>query len=171
MSTNLNSKAFLNQTQNDYSQKVIAENYMQIYQYAAEDFPSHPDLKRFITDLTNWMKSVDQRLTQQMQIISNHTHPIPPHVHGVINHSVTTPVPLTTLVAMQSKAIKWSAINYPVFINTTMTEPNLTGNRIQVSTASEGSALPTIRRMKPIPVTLAPKLPPVLQDAIVPGVV
>jgi len=170
MSTNLNAKAFVNETQNDYSKKIIAETYMQIYQYAAEDFPSHPDLQRFIRDLTNWMRSVDQRLTQQMQIISTHTHSIPPHAHSVTGHSVALPVPLTTLTPIQSKAIKWSAINYPVFINTTMTEPNLSGNRIQISTASEGSAIPTIRRMKAIPITLIPKLAPVLQDAITPGV-
>lgn len=171
MSTNLNANAFTNETQNDYSKKVIAETYMQVYQYAAEDFPSHPDLQRYIRDLTNWMRSVDQRLTQQMQLLSTHTHPIPPHGHSVTGHSLAVPIPLTTLTPSQGKAIKWSAINYPVFINTTMTEPNLTGNKIQISSASEGSAIPSVRRMKAIPITLVPKLAPVLQDAVKPGVV
>lgn len=168
MSTNLNANAFTNQTQNDYSKKIVAETYMQMYQYAAEDFPSHPDLKRFITDLTNWMRTVDQRLTQQMELISTHTHQIPPHTHGVINHSVTTPMPLTTLVPTNKSAIRWSAIAYPEYINTTMTEPNLTGNRIKITRPSEGSGLPTIRRMKDIPLTLIPRLAPVLQDAVSP---
>lgn len=166
MSVNLNSNAFTSVTQNDYSKKLIAENYMQIYQYAAEDFTSHPDIQRYITDLTNWMRSVDQRLAQQMALIASHTHNIPPHIHGVINHSVTSPTPLVTLVPIQSKAIKWSAINYPIYINTTLTEPNISGNRVVINTASEGSILPTIRRMKPIPLTLTPKLSPVLQDAL-----
>lgn len=166
MSTNLNSNAFTDVTQNDYSKKLIAENYMQIYQYAAEDFPSHPDIQRYITDLTNWMRSVDQRLAQQMALISSHTHTIQPHVHAVINHSITSPTPLITMVPIQSKAIKWSAINYPIYINTTLTEPNISGNRVIINTGSEGSILPTIRRMKPIPITLVPKLSPVLQDSL-----
>ena len=67
---NLNANAFTNETQNDYAKKVIAETYMQIYQYAAEDFTTHPDMNRFIIDLTSWMKSVDQRLTNLMNLIS-----------------------------------------------------------------------------------------------------
>lgn len=169
MATNLNFSAFTNETQNDYASKIIAETYMQIYQYAAEDFTTHPDMKRFITDLTSWMKSVDQRLAQQMQLISTHQHQIPPHVHGVINHSVTTPTPLITLVPTNSSSIRWSPITYPIYINTTLTEPNLIGNRIVANVASEGSALPTIRRLKPIPITLIPKLSPTLKDSLTAG--
>ena len=169
MATNLNFSAFTNETQNDYASKIIAETYMQIYQYAAEDFTTHPDMKRFITDLTNWMKSVDQRLAQQMQLIATHQHQIPPHVHGVINHSVTTPTPLITLVPTNSSSIRWSPITYPIYINTTLTEPNLIGNRIVANVASEGSALPTIRRLKPIPITLIPKLSPTLKDSLTAG--
>lgn len=168
MAANLNAAAFIDTTQNEYSKKVIAETYMQVYQYAAEDFPSHPDLQRYISDLTNWMRSVDQRLANQMQMIASHTHSIPPHIHGVIQHSMTSPTPLTTMIPNQSKAIKWSPINYPIFINTTMTEPNISGNRIMVSSASEGSILPTVRRAKPILATLVPKLSPVLQDSLKP---
>lgn len=166
MTVNLNSAAFLDQTQNDFSQKIIAETYMQLYQYAAEDFPSHPDLQRFINDLRVWMVSVDQRLAQQMALISSHTHVIPPHIHGVINHSTTTPTPLSTLVANNSKAITWSPVKYPIFMNSTMTIPNYGGNYILTSSASEGSILPKIRRALPIPITLLPKLSPVLTDAL-----
>ncbi len=166
MVANLNANAFVSKTQNDYSKKLIAENYMQTYQYAAEDFTSIPDILRYIQDLTNWMISLDQRLATQMKILSTHTHKIPMHTHGVVNHSVTTPVVLTTLTPIQNKAIKWSAINYPVYINTTLTEPNISGNKITTSTASEGSSLPIIRRLKAIPITLIPKLSPTLQDSV-----
>lgn len=166
MTFNLNSAAFTSETQNDFSKKILAETYMQIYQFAAEDFTSHPDIRRFIQDLTSWMKSVDQRLAQQMKLIASHQHQIPPHMHGVINHSITTPVPLTTLVPSNSASIRWSPITYPIYINTTLTEPNLTGNKIITNVASEGSALPTIRRMKVIPSTIIPKLSPVLKDSL-----
>lgn len=171
MSVNLNAAAFTNLSQNDYSKKLMAENYMQIYQYAAEDFTSHPDVQRYILDLTRWMMSVDQRLAQQMALISTHTHSIPPHMHGVINHSTTTPTALVTLVPVQSNAIKWSPIDYPIFINTTLTIPNIAGNKVIVSTASEGSVFPTLRRMQPIPETLIPKLSPVLQDSLLSSIV
>lgn len=170
MASNLNASAFVSETQNDYASKVIAELYMQIYQYAAEDFTTHPDMKRFITDLTNWMKSVDQRLAQQMQLIATHQHQIPPHIHGVINHSITTPTPLVTLVPTNGASIRWSPITYPIYINTTLTEPNLTGNSITTNVSSEGSALPIIRRLKPIPKTLIPKLSPTLKDSLTAGV-
>lgn len=166
MSVNLNSSAFLDQTQNEYAYKLVAEMYMQLYQYAAEDFTTHPDMNRYILDVTAWMRSVDERLTRLMELLSTHTHKIPAHTHGVIGHSTTTPVPLTTLVPIKSKLIKWSAINYPIYKNTTLTEPNMSGNFITTSSASEGSALPIIRRMKPLPLTLRPKLSPVLQDAL-----
>lgn len=170
MSVNLNAGVFLNQTQNDYAKKLVAENYMQSYQYAAEDFPTHPDLARFIGELTAWMASVDTRLAVQMGLISTHTHTIPPHIHGVIQHSTTTPTPLTTLTPTAGSAIKWSPIKYPIFLNTSGVLPNLVGNRIMINMASEGSIIPTIRRLKPIPITLIPSLAPALQDALTPSI-
>lgn len=166
MVANLNANAFTSETQNDFASKVIAETYMQIYQYAAEDFTTHPDMKRFIQDLTSWMRSVDQRLAQQMKLISTHSHQIPPHIHGVINHSVTTPTPLITLIPTNSASIRWSPITYPIYINTTFTEPNYVGNSITISVASEGSVMPIIRRLKPISKTLIPKLSPALKDSL-----
>lgn len=164
--TNMNFAAFGDGTQNSYAQKLIAENYMQTYPYAAEDFPSHPDLKRYIKDLTLWMESVDKRLTQQMDLISTHTHNIPPHSHGAQG---AQPVPLTTVTPGNGRSIKWSAIKYPVFINTTLATQNLSGNFIVYNTiASEGSINPIPRRAKPLALTLIPKLAPVLQDALLP---
>lgn len=168
---NLSSNAFLNETQNDYAKKTIAEAYMQTYQYAAEDFTTHPDIARFIQDLTQWMQSVDQRLAEQMQIISTHTHTIPPHVHGIIQHSVTTPVALQTLDPVSGDAIRWAPVNYPVYLNTSGTLPNLSGNKITISKASEGSINPQIRRLKPIDLTLAPTLSPTLKDALTPSLI
>ena len=171
MTVNLNSQAFLDQTQNDFAKKQMAELYMQVYQYAAEDFPSHPDLLRYIQELTRWMMSVDERLARQMEIISKHTHNIPPHTHGVIKHSITSPTSLVTLIPTENRIIKWSPIDYPIFVNTTLTTPNLVGNKITINSSSEGSAIPTIRRQLPIPLTLVPKLSPVLQDSLTGGVV
>lgn len=162
--TNLNSAAFVDKTQNTYASKVIAESYMQLYTYAAEDFPSHPDLKKYIQDVTEWMKSVDKRLDEQMRLISSHTHKIPPHSHGAQG---AQPVPLTTQAPISSRSIRWSAINYPVFINTTKAIPNLSGNFITTNTtASEGSLNLIPRRAKPIALTLIPRLSPALQDAL-----
>lgn len=162
--TNLNSSAFIDGTQNSYASKVVAESYMQIYAYAAEDFPSHPDLKKYIQEVTEWMQSVDKRLTEQMNLISTHTHNIPPHAHG---SQGAQPVPLSTQPPTSSRSIRWSAVHYPVFLNTTKAIPNLSGNFITYnSTASEGSLNLIPRRAKPLSLTLIPKLSPVLQDAL-----
>ena len=45
---NLNAHAFLDTTQDEYSDKIKAELYMQIYQFAAEDFTTTPDMETFI---------------------------------------------------------------------------------------------------------------------------
>ena len=166
--TNLNFSAFMDTTQDTYADKDIAEAYMQLYQYAAEDFPSHPDLAMYIKTLTAWMTSVDNRLTQQMALISSHTHTIPPHAHP---GGKGGPIPLMTLNPINAAAIKWVAIPYPQYVNTTLTVPNMSGNFIAVSVASEGSIFPKVRRARPIPITMRPLLSPSLQDALKSAVV
>lgn len=161
--SNLNFSAFLDSYQDTYADKDIAEAYMQMYQYAAEDFTSHPDMAMYIKAVTAWMTSVDSRLTQQMALISSHTHRIPPHAHPGGHGG---PTPLVTMNPINAASIKWAAIPYPVYINTTLTKPNMFGNFIMVSTASEGSIFPKIRRALPIPITLRPLLSPSLQDAL-----
>lgn len=165
--TNLNSMAFLDTTQNSFADKSKAEMYMQIYKYAAEDFTTIPDVETFIANLTAWQISVDKRLQQQMQLISTHVHRIPPHSHP---GGKGGPIPLITLVPNTSSAIKWIAIPYPVYINTTLTIPNRVGNFVTVSLASEGSAIPRVRRAKPIDLTLVPLLSPVLEDIVYGGI-
>ena len=160
---NLNASAFLDKTQNDYMDKVRAEMYMLLYQYAAEDFTSHPDIAAYIRLVTSWMKSVDARLEKQMQLIASHTHKIPPHSHP---GGKGGPIPLTTVVPSNASAIRWIAIPYPVYINTTLTIPNMTGNLIAVTMSSEGSPIPRVRRAKPIDLTLIPLLSPTLQDSL-----
>lgn len=161
--SNLNSQAFLDEYQTTYSDKVLAETYMQIYQYAAEDFPSHPDLANYIKELVAWMKSVDKRLAQQMALISKHTHSIPPHSHPKSMHP---PVPLTTLIPRNASSISWSAIPYPQFVNTTLTPPNMSGNFVVTSIASEGTISPKKRRAKAIPLTMRPLLSPSLKASL-----
>lgn len=160
--SNVNFSAFLDRTQDTYADKDIAEAYMQIYQYAAEDFTAHPDIAEYIKNVTAWMKSVDKRLTQQMRIISTHTHIIPPHGHPGAGPS--TPFP--SMIPQTSSSIKWTAIPYPEYVNTTLTKPNMGGNFIVTSVASEGSSYPKIRRSLPIPLTLRPLLSPTLQDSL-----
>lgn len=165
---NLSAASFTDQTQNDYVQKVVAESYMQLYQYAAEDFTTIPDIQRFITDLTAWMALVDEKLAVQMQMIATHTHMIPPHSHS---QDGAQPVPLITNLPTNKSAIKWTPSIYPVLLNTTGTLPNMFGNRISVSVASEGSILPMIRRTLPIPSTLVPTLSPAIKDSLTPQVI
>lgn len=166
--SNLNFSAFLDTYVDTYADKQIAEAYMQMYPYAAEDFTSHPDIAMYIKAVTAWMTSVDTRLTQQMLLISTHNHAIPPHSHP---GGYGGPVPLVTQVPNNAPSIKWSAIPYPVYINTTLTLPNMRGNFIMTSIASEGSPYPKIRRALPIPITLRPLLSPALQDALTAAVV
>ncbi|AND75178.1 hypothetical protein FDH01_gp017 [Acinetobacter phage vB_AbaM_ME3] len=161
--SNVNFSAFMDDTQNTYAMKDIAEAYMQMYQYAAEDFTSQPDIDTYIKAVTAWMKSVDKRLTQQMMLISSHTHMIPPHAHP---GGKGGPIPLITLTPINAASIKWAAIPYPQYINTTLTIPNMSGNFIATSIASEGSIWPKIRRAKQIPITLKPLLSPTLQDSL-----
>lgn len=160
---NLNFSAFLDSYVDTYADKNIAEAYMQMYQYAAEDFTSHPDMSMYISAVTSWMTSVDTRLTQQMMLIASHTHTIPPHSHP---GGYGGPIPLMTMNPVNAAAIKWVPVPYPVYINTTLTVPNMAGNFIMVSLASEGSPYPKIRRALPIPITLRPLLSPALQDAL-----
>lgn len=161
--SNLNSLAFTDTYESTYADKSIAETYMQMYQYAAEDFPSHPDLDLYIRSVTAWMKSVDQRLTQQMNLIASHTHIIPPHSHP---GGKGGPIPLITLNPKNAAAIKWTPIPYPTYINTTLTRPNMGGNFIIVNLASEGSPYPKVRRAAAIPITLRPLLSPVMEDSL-----
>lgn len=164
MAVNLNAAAFtLDMTQTSYAHKAVAEAYMQMYQYAAEDFITHPDFYKFYVSMLKWMGSVDARLSQQMALISSHSHTIPPHGHGAQG---AQPVPLTTMPPSSQAAIVWSPVEYPLIFNTTGTIPNMAGNMISISIASEGSAVPTIRRAMPIPLTMVPTLSPNITDSL-----
>lgn len=160
---NLNFTAFLDTYQDTYADKDIAEAYMQMYKYAAEDFTSQPDIHMYIKAVTAWMSSVDKRLSQQMTLIASHTHTIPPHSHP---GGKGGPIPLMTMKPINALGIKWVAIPYPQYINTTLTKPNMFGNFVMVGVASEGSPYPKLRRALPIPITLRPLLSPALQDSL-----
>ena len=174
MSLNLSSGAFTKSVTNDYAKKTVAENYMKMYQYAAEDFTSIPDVLTYIETLTAWMEALDARLTEQMVILASHTHILPPHVHPYTDDghpAITAPsiIPTITLNPMQAAGIRWDAIPYPIYINTTLTLPNLEGNKINISVGSEGSIVPDYRRLKPIPITLVPSITPALKEAATPS--
>lgn len=160
---NLNFTAFLDTYQDTYADKDIAEAYMQMYKYAAEDFTSQPDIQMYIKAVTMWMTSVDKRLTQQLALISSHTHTIPPHAHP---GGKGGPIPLMTMTPLNGAGMKWIAVPYPQYINTTLTMPNMGGNFVTIGVASEGSMYPKLRRALPIPITLRPLLSPALQDSL-----
>lgn len=165
---NLNAQSFLDTTQTEFANKTMAETYMQLYQYAAEDFTTVADVASFIRLLTSWMKSVDKRLERQFQLLATHVHPIPPHAHP---GGKGGPIPLITNIPSTSSSIKWIPIPYPVYINTTLTLPNMGGNFVAVSVASEGNPIPKVRRAKPIDLTLKPLLSPALTDTLKVGII
>jgi hypothetical protein len=151
--------------------KQRADLYSRIYQYAAQDFVSQADMKIYIESVTAWMKSVETEISTLMATISSHTHVLIPHVHLYDDNgspAITGPevAPLMTLVPIQAPVIKWIDIPEPVFINTTLTPPNYSGNRVMLGIGSEGDAVPELLRMLPIPITQTPLLPPVLQITI-----
>ena len=168
---NTTAPIFTSTTQNDFAKKAVAENYMQTYPYAAQDFPTHPDLKAYMLEVDAWMKSVDLRLEAQMELLSTHIHMIPPHTHiSARPGDPTSPTPLITLVPVTSPVIKWFPVPYPVYINTSLTIPNYEGNMAVIGTPSQGSAIPDYRRLKPIDITLLPTIAPALQDAMTPSI-
>ncbi len=161
--SNLNFVAFNDTYTDTYADKAIAETYMQMYPYAAEDFTSHPDIARYIAAVTAWMTSVDKRLMKQMKLIASHTHLIPPHKHP---GGKGGPIPLTTKTPMNAPSILWAPVPYPQYINTTLTIPNMGGNFVSITPASEGNIFPQLRRTLPIPITVRPLLSPTLQSSL-----
>lgn len=140
----------------DYSQSQIvekqrAELYMRIYQYAAQDFITTADFRTFMISLDTYLTQVEGQLANIMSAISAHTHIVPPH--GNCPSTVTAP---------PGTSFSWTDINNPEYQNTTLTTPNIGGNYVTLSTGSEGDLTPEMRRFLPLPLTLKPTVPPVL---------
>lgn len=154
---------FTDITQNNIVNKQKGELYMQLYPYMSEDFFSTADSNIYSLELKEWMLSVDEQLKTLMELLSKHTHSIPPHSHPGGQGS---PIPLITIQPDVSPAIRWTAAPKPSINNTTGSVSNYTGNFSIVGIPSEGSAVLGLRRAKQLPITLTTTLPPVLTDSL-----
>lgn len=159
--TNLNAPYFTNLQQQNIVDKQKAELYMQLYPYAAEDFLSSYDAQTYGNVMKIHIENLQKQLTRLFEVVSNHTHPILPHTHGVINHSTTTPVELTTLAPNQKPLIKWTTTVVPIPVNKTGSVWNISGNFIAPSLPSDGMAEVAKRRARPLELTLEVVLPPI----------
>lgn len=148
-------------------EKQKAELYMQLYPYASEDFLSSLDSYLYSQNLALHIDNMHKQLEMLMQVLSKHTHNIPPHIHGVINHSTTTPTPLTTLAPIQASSIKWSTVKCPTVQNSTNSPWNLSGNFKTTGLPSEGMLITSERRALPLPLTLTVTLPPIYTAGII----
>lgn len=146
--------------------KQKAELYMQLYPYASEDFLSSMDATTYSNVLATHIENLQSQLTSLFKIVANHTHVVPPHVHGVINHSVTTPVSQITEIPIQSPSIAWSFTKTPLVQNTTGSAWNLAGNFQIEGLPSEGMLITSKRRALPLPKTLTITLPPIYTAGI-----
>lgn len=148
--------------------KQKAELYMQLYPYASEDFLSSFDAVTYSGAMALHIENMHAQLVKLFEIVAAHTHDIPPHIHGVINHSKTTPTPLRTLVPMQSPTIVWVPSPCPVVVNTTGSVWNLAGNFMLPGLPSEGMLTTNLRRATPLPLTLTITLPPIYTAGLAP---
>ena len=160
--TNLNAAYFTNMQQQNIVDKQKAELYMQMYPYAAEDFLSSFDAQTYGNNMKLHIDNLQAQLSRLFEIVSNHTHTIPPHAHAVQGHSIALPVPLITQVPIQKPSIKWMKTEVPIPVNKTGSTWNISGNFIAPSLPSDGMALTAKRRAKPLELTLEVVLPPIV---------
>ena len=151
MVANLNAQAFTSETQNDFSKKLIAETYMQIYQYAAEDFLTTADANSYSIRLTEYFVSVETQLTRIFAMLAKHTH------QGA--HGMTSP-PIT------GSACTWSALRQPTLLFTSGVKPNLYNNYTVPGTAFEGAPTFGLRRSMPLQIINKTTLPPILTTTV-----
>lgn len=95
-----------------YNDKLAKKGWEQLYRHACEDFAIHNDLHRFIKDLQVWMTIVNNALSAQIEILSNHTH--------ATSQGPTSP-PTTSYLMV------WKGSQYalPQFVNTSGIKPNI----------------------------------------------
>lgn len=147
--------------------KQKAELYMQIYQYAAEDFFTNQDMQSYHMMLSQYFLSVEMQLSRLMAIIANHTHIIPPHTHPIVGPAACMPsIPFSSLMPVQAASMVWTQQAKPQLKWTTKVPPNLGMNYVIQGVASEGILSPGLRRALPIPLTLKPTVPPVLKGSL-----
>lgn len=164
---NTSAPLFIDNQQYSIIEKQKAELYMQIYQYAAEDFFTTQDAQGYHIQLSTYFMALEMQLTKLMAMLATHTHLIPPHIHPIAGPATCLPnVPQPTFPPVQSAGIVWTKLKPPEILYTTGTKPNLVANKVMVGTASEGNMTAGLRRALPIPITLTPTIPPVLSGTL-----
>ena len=159
--TNTSAVLFFDLEQQPIVDKQKAELYMQIYQYAAEDFLTVKDANTYSILMTQYMTSLEMQLDRLMKIIAAHQHIVPPHVHQGV-HGTTGPWTGLTMKPVTAPAIQWVPLAKPQVTFTAGVTPNITANFVTPGVASEGIISPGLRRTLPLPLTTTVTLPPVL---------
>lgn len=158
-----------------------AELYSRLYPFAAEDFVNHPDLQAYIKLNLECLNGMQTQLTELYQILSSHTHNIPPHTHAIVPHThicpsgggpsspnttgmVTQPQALRSDRPIEAASIKWNTITVPIFKNTSGALENLEGNKVIQGPSKVGPTAIYSRRMKtPELLNTTVSIPPLLK--------
>lgn len=159
--TNTSAALFFDLDQQTIVDKQKAELYMQIYQYAAEDFLTVKDANTYSILMTQYMTSLEMQLDRLMKIIASHQHTVPPHMH-MGAHGPTSIWTGITLTPLTASAMQWVPVVKPQVTFTAGVTPNIAANFVTPGVASEGIISPGLRRTLPLPLTATVTLPPVL---------
>lgn len=163
--SNMNAPFFTSLSQQQIVDKQKAELYMQMYPYAAEDFLSSYDAMTYGANMQLHINNMQAQLRRLFDILSTHTHTLPPHMHmeqGDGKPTSTEMGPLITLPPMQKAIIKWLLTTPPIPANTTGSVWNIGGNFAITGVPSDGMLKTSLRRAQPLLLTLEVVLPPIL---------
>lgn len=160
---NTNGIFFKDTTQQSIVDKQKQELYMQLYPFIAEDFLSSMDAKTYSDVMEVHIQNIQTQLEKLFNLISNHTHPIQPHIHiAPSSGGPTSPASLVTQLCTGSAKISWIKSKTPITQNTTGSIWNIKGNFVIEGLPSDGMAIVGKRRASPLPLTISLVLPPIL---------
>ena len=125
-----------------------AELYMQIYQYAAEDFLTLVDANIYNFAMVQYLTSLELQLERLMMVIATHNH--------IDSRGGGTSPPLSAAM------MKWVQLVKPSMKFTSGVTPNVMNNKVVVGTALDGAPIIGPRRSVPLEILLTPTLPPVM---------
>ena len=131
--------------------KQKAELYMQIYQYAAEDFLTTADANTYSMLLTEYFINIETQLTRLFSIIATHNH--------MGAHGPTSP-------PLNGAACSWTLVKQPKLVFTSGVKPNLYNNMVIYGTAMEGAPSFGLRRSMPVPLVIQPSVPPLITSSL-----
>lgn len=128
--------------------KQKAELYMQIYQYAAEDFLTLVDANTYNFSMTQYLTSLELQLERVLLTVAMHTH--------IDSKGGGTSPPLN------APMIKWATMVKPSLKFTSGATPNILNNRVVIGTPLEGAPTVGLRRSQPLEILLTQTLPPIM---------